>query len=427
MRASTRRRSRSSVIPARPAAPLVALIVALLVTPCRLAAGQRAISRADAIHDALAAGPRLALARADSSAARARELGARAFPNPTLLASYTKSAPQRHLEMELPLDAPWVRGARVRAAAALTRAAELRLLSERDAVVVDVDTTYTQALAADARFQLARQTARDADSLRAMTAARRDAGDASDLDVDLATLAAGQQANAASDDSLAAMSVLLELQSLMGIPADSAAIVLADSLRPPAGDSVPAAPTLLAARAGDATPSVAAAEASLRAAELGIASARRSVLGLPALTFGVEEGDPSGDEPGTLPTVGLALPIPLLDRNRGGIAEASAERVRARAELAAARLETRRRVVEGTREREALRVRVARDADLVIRAQRVAARSLTAYREGAFALPAVLEARRTARDVQQQYIDDVAALLIVEAELRALARTVPTP
>jgi cobalt-zinc-cadmium efflux system outer membrane protein len=405
----------------------VVLLLTLLATPSGLAAGQRAVSRADAVRAALDAGPRLALARADTSAARARELSARAFPNPTLMASYTKSAPQRHLEVELPLDAPWVRGARVRAAAALARAAELRLLSERDAVVVDADTTYTQALAAESRFRLARQTARDADSVRAMTSARRDAGDASDLDVDLATLAAGQQANAASDDSLAAMSVLLALQSAMGLPADSVAIVLADTLRPPGDDSAAAVPASLAARAGSASPSVAAAEASLRAAELGVASARRSVLGLPAITVGVEEGDPSGDEPGTLPVIGLALPIPLLDRNRGGIAEASAERARARAELASARLETRRRIVEGTRERDALRVRVARDAALVDRAVRVAARSLTAYREGAFALPAVLEARRTAREVQQQYIDDVASLLIVESELRALARTVPAP
>jgi cobalt-zinc-cadmium efflux system outer membrane protein len=172
---------------------------------------------------------------------------------------------------------------------------------------------------------------------------------------------------------------------------------------------------------------VRAAAALTRAAELGLTSARRSVIGLPALTVGVEAGDPSGDEPGTLPVVGLALPIPLLDRNHGGVLEASAERERARAELAAARLETRRRIVEGTREREALRARVARDTDLVARARRVAARSFTAYREGAFALPAVLEARRTAREVQRQYIDDLSALLVVDAELRALARTVPAP
>jgi hypothetical protein len=70
-------------------------------------------------------------------------------------------------------------------------------------------------------------------------------------------------------------------------------------------------------------------------------------------------------------------------------------------------------------------VRIARDQDLVVRAERVAAKSLTAYREGASALPAVLEARRTAREVLGQYIDDLAALLTIESELRALTQQVP--
>ena len=380
------------------------------------------------MRDALTAGTRLALARADSSAASARLLTARALPNPSLAASYSKSAPQKHLALEIPLDAPWSRRPRVRAAGALAEAARLRLLSERDAVIVEVDTTYTQALAAEARFRLSRQTARDADSLRAMTAARRDAGDASDLDVDLATVSAGQQSNLASADSLTFMSVVLVLQSLMGVGADSVAIVLTDSLRPTTisqvaytGRTTAGAPISLGA------PSVLAAEASVRGAELALASQRRSVFALPALSVGVEYGDPSGGEPGLLPVVGVVLPLPLFDRNRGPIAEARAERDRARAELVAVRLDVRRRILEGERERDALLVRVARDSDLVVRAQRVATRSLTAYREGASALPAVLEARRSAREVLAQYIDDLAALLTVDAELRALTRTVPAP
>ena len=72
-------------------------------------------------------------------------------------------------------------------------------------------------------------------------------------------------------------------------------------------------------------------------------------------------------------------------------------------------------------------MKIARDRDLVTRADRVAARSLTAYREGAAALPAVLEARRSAREVLGQYIDDLAALLTVNTELRALTQTVQVP
>jgi outer membrane protein, heavy metal efflux system len=162
----------------------------------------------------------------------------------------------------------------------------------------------------------------------------------------------------------------------------------------------------------------------VQAAELAVTREHRSVWGFPALQVGVDWGDPANDPPNKLlPLVGLSIPLPILNRNQGPIAGAEAERERARAELTLARLEARQRLIEGTRERASLLTQVARDQDLVVRAQRVATKSLTAYREGASALPAVLEARRTAREVLGQYIDDLAALLTVEAELRALTRT----
>jgi cobalt-zinc-cadmium efflux system outer membrane protein len=413
---------------------------------------QRLVTRRDAIESALAQSPRIALARADSAAARARALGARAYPNPSVTGSYSKSTPQGHLIFDLPIESPRLRSARIGAATASTRAARLQFLSERAAAVVEVDTTYTQALAALERFRLSRLTANEADSLRRLTIAQRNAGDASDLDVDLASISAGQLSNTASADSLKYMSSLLTVQALMGLAPDTVVIVLADSLRltlldtiatlPSGGDArsttpiaigipatlnasppLPATPAVL-----PLTPSIAAAEENVQAAELSVLRERRSVFAWPALSFGVEWHDPTGAEPGLLPTFGLAVPLPLFNRNQGPIAEAQAERERARAQLASVRLEVKQRLVEGLREREALRAQVRRDNELVVRAQRVATKSLTGYREGASALPAVLEARRSAREVLGQYIDDVAALLTVNTELRALTRTVsPAP
>lgn len=404
-------------------------------------AGAQPVTRAEAARRALAAGPRVALARADTAAARAALITARALPNPTLAATRSKDTPQNHLILDVPMDAPWVRGPRVGAARATARAARLRFVSERTAALLEVDTTYTMALAAHARFRLSRQTARDADSLRTMTAARRDAGDASDLDVDLATITAGQQSNVAATDSLTYMSTVLTVQTLMGIPADSATIVLVDSLRLAPEETTRFLRTLDSATTGAlllpsartssaiaGAPSVAAAEATLQAAELAVVRERRSVFGAPSLQAGVEWGDPASDSAHELlPTFGVSIPLPLFDRNRGPIAQAQAERDRARAELAAARLLVQQRLVEGLRERESLRARLVRDQDLVVRAERVAAKSLTAYREGASALPAVLEARRAARDVLGQYVDDLAALMTLESELRALTQPVTVP
>ncbi|HEX7978782.1 MAG TPA: TolC family protein [Gemmatimonadaceae bacterium] len=426
---------------------------------------QRLVTRREAIETALAASPRVALARADSAAARARALTSRAYPNPSISPSYSKATPQGHLVFDVPLESPRLRGARIGAARASMRAARLQFLSERAAAVVEVDTTYTRALAAEARFRFSRQTAQEADSLRRMTISQRNAGDASDLDVDLASITAGQQSNTASADSLSYMSALLTVQTLMGLSPDTVIIVLADTLRltpldtaatPPNGGDVltttpialgiPSAlnfspspvstpaptpglpPAVGRIPAPGLTPSIAAAEASVQAAELSVLRERRNVFAWPALSFGVEFHDPTGSENGILPLVGLALPLPIFNRNQGPIAEAEAERRRARAQLATVRLEARQRLVEGLREREALRVQIRRDLALIGSAQRVATRSLTAYREGASALPAVLEARRSAREVLGQYIEDVAALLTVNTELRALTQTVsPAP
>ncbi|MEP7000053.1 MAG: TolC family protein [bacterium] len=408
----------------------IAIAGALALLTAVPADGQRQVTRAEADSIALSAGTRIALARADTAAAIARLLSARVIPNPTLAASYSKAAPQKHVTLDIPVfDALWTRNLRVGQASASARAARLLFASERIAALVEVDTTYTRALAADARFRLSRQTALDADSLRKMTVSRRDAGDASDLDVDLATVVAGQQLNVATNDSLSYMTALLTVQTLMGIPADSIAIVLADSLVYLAND------TLLPRRVPDSgalsasvgTPSITAAEAALRAAELGIALQKRSTYSLPSISVGVEFGDPGGGEPGYLPLIGLSVPLPLFNRNQGPVAEARAERDKAQAQLSATRLQVRQRLVEAAREREQLIAKIARDRDLAIRAQRVADRSLTAYREGASALPAVLEARRSAREVLGQYIDDLAALLTVNTELRAITQTVPVP
>ncbi len=408
------------------------------------ARAQVPVTRAEAERAALAGGSRIALARADSASALARLLTARALPNPMLSASYSKATPQKHVALDIPIfDALYTRGMKVGQAQLALRASRLLYASERLAALVEVDTTYTSVLAADARFKLSRQSARDADSLRLMTIRRRDAGDAAELDVDLAAVSAGQQINTATNDSLAYMSALLAVQTLMGLPADSVSIVLTDSLvlisrdtstirvALESGGPMLALPAPLTGGAGDvntkaaSAPNVMAAEATLNAAEQGIALQHRSVWQLPSLILGVEFGDPG--EPGYLPNIGVAVPLPFFSRNQGPIAEAEAERDRARIQLMAARLEIRRRLLEGVREREQLIAKVLRDRDLVVRAQRVADRSLTAYREGASALPAVLEARRSAREVLSQYIDDLAALLIVNSELRALTQTVPVP
>lgn len=379
------------------------------------------LTREQAIDSALARGGRLGVARADTLVAFAGLRSARTWENPVLSLGYSKDIPQYHTTLELPIDYPWVRGPRVRAAEATREAAQLRFSFERASVALDADTLYTLVLAARAHLQLSRRNAEDADSLRRIAIARRNAGDASDLDVELATVTAGQQENVAAADSLALVSALLDLQTVIGVESERVEIVPVDSLTVGplfSGDGDPPASV-----AADVPIAVAAAGLSLRAAELTLRQQRRTLFALPALIVGFDTRDPSHETRGLLPVVGIALPIPLLNRNRGAVALAEAQRARSRAELDLARAESRARIGRALRERTTALAKVRRDTLLATAADRVAAMSLTAYREGAASLPNVLEAQRSARDVRSQYVDDLAQAWIATATLRVVSMT----
>jgi len=375
------------------------------------------LTRETAVASAIERGGRLRLAIADTATAFAQWRVARTFENPIITAEYTKSEPQYHLTVDIPFDYPWLRQTRVAAAEATRTAARYRYAFERAAVALDADTTYTRALAAQEKLRLSRRNAFDADSLRRIAAARREAGDASDLDVELATVSAGQQANAAAADSLTWISTLLDLQTVIGRSATEPTVVLTDSLAAPFDSIV--------ARNGQPLP-IAAAEAALRSASLAVRLQRRSLFAATSLTTGFETHDPSGDEPGILPVIGFSIPFPIFNRNGAQIAVAQAEQFRAQAERDVAVLETRAAIARTERERAIALAKVARDRTLVASANRVAVLSLTAYREGAAPLATAIEAQRNAREILAQYIDDLAAAWIATAALRVRTLTAET-
>jgi outer membrane protein, heavy metal efflux system len=392
---------------------LAATTAAIVLIGASTAAAQRPVTRADAVAAALAHGPALAVAAADTAAARAALLGARAFANPVLNLSATRDAPQRHIFADIPLDFPWLRSARIASAGAAQASALDRFALQRAAVTFDAETTYVNAAVADARARLARRNAQDADSLRRMAMARRDAGDASDLDVELATIAAGQLENTALSDSLTATAALLDLQTVMGEPAPQPTIALADTLS--LADT---------AAAGGGTPyAVRAAQQAVTAADQAVTAERRSVWGSASVQLGVDFHDAT--QAGYLPLVGVAIPIPLFNRNGSGVAAAQAARDRARAELRLAELESQRDIARVAAARAIAVQRVTRDRTLLASANRVAAMALTAYREGAAPVATVLQAQANARDTLGQYILDVGAANAAAAALRLLTASAP--
>ena len=370
---------------------------------------QQPVTRAEAAAAALARGARVALGRADTTAALGAARTARAFPNPTVSGSYTKDTPNYHVVGDLPLDLPWLRAPRIGAADAARDAARYQFAFDRAGILFDVDTTYTRALATAMHARLSRRTAEDADSLLKIAQLRRDVGDVSELDVRLAAVNAGQLQNAAIDDSLAALGGLLSLQLQMGLAGDTATIQLVDSLAAP-DDSLSGGP------AGEYLP-VAAAAARLRSAERTLTFTRASRFA-PSVEFGIDKGDPASPNPNQLlPVIGFSLPFPLFNWSGGEVTRAVAERDRARAELDLTRRETDAAVARAGRELTAARDRARRSAELVASANRIASMSLRAYGEGAVALANVLEAQRNAREILARYIDDLAA---ADAAVRTL-------
>lgn len=389
------------------------LLTAACALPALAAAQVRPLSRADAVQAALDAGARLGVARADTLVANALVASARTRPNPSLSLGYSKSVPTYHVLVDVPLEFPGIRALRVRSAQLGADAAQLRFQYTRATIALDADTTYTLAAAARAKLALSARNASDADSLLHMVERRQAAGDASDMDVELARVNAGQQANQLAADSLTLAATLLDLQAVLGMTNDGVIVRPTDSLTLPPEAMVPAK-----------TIGETAAEMTLESASIATRLQRRSIWSQPSINFGFDNGDP--DMKGLLPVFGIGIALPLFDRNRAGIATAQAEQARAEAELTLTRVSARNEIAHATRERAIALARVRRDQQLIASANRVAAMSLTAYREGAFALPNVLEALRNARDVLSQYIDDLAAAWIATAELRVLALT-PAP
>lgn len=391
------------------------LIIIAAVGCAGRATAQRAVTRGQAVEAAITVGPRLAVARADTAVALAQLISASSLPDPTATASYSKDTPSYHAGLEWPIDFPWLRGPRVGSARAARAAAQYNYTFDRAAAALDADTTYTRALAAREHARLSRRNASDADSLRRMAATRRDAGDASDLDVELATVNAGQQANVAAADSLSYVSTLLDLQTVMGIMETQATVLPSDSLGYPAvveGEGEVAINTTL---------EVAAAQQTFNAAQLAATFQRRVAWSAISLTGGFDWGDPT--EHGVLPTFGFSVPIALLSRHRGQNLEAQATVDRTRAALALAQTEGAARIARARREQNIALAKVGRDRLLLASANRVVSMSLTAYREGQSSLPNVLEAQRNARDILGQYIDDLAAAWIASASLRVFLLT----
>ncbi|HUP88751.1 MAG TPA: TolC family protein [Longimicrobiales bacterium] len=385
-------------------------VILAMAASAQIASAQRPVTLQQAIDAALTSGPRIAIVRADSLAAEARVRTARAYPNPTLSPAYTKDAPQYHIELEQPFEYPFLRAARIRAATLGVRGVGYLAAAERASVRYEVEVAYANAAAAVTVKRLSNRNAADALEMLRITRERERLGDASELDTKLAEVGAGQAQLQALTDSLLSITTALELQALMGMSAKSLEITAADSL-----DTDNHSNTI-----SDVAPlRLTAAEQQVEIEKANVAAARAARLPAPALRVGIEWHDPDDEDAKNKkkPLIGIAVPLPLWDRNRGPIEEARAAEARANAEVALVTLQTQNATLLAQQELSLARSRVQRGREVMADAQRVASLSLTAYREGAYTLANVLEAQRSARDAVRTFIEAMQAGRVAQAAL----------
>jgi cobalt-zinc-cadmium efflux system outer membrane protein len=118
---------------------------------------------------------------------------------------------------------------------------------------------------------------------------------------------------------------------------------------------------------------------------------------------------------------GLAVPLPLFDRNQGGVLEATAQLGKARRQYEAARIKTLAALSEAATMLAATHdeVTILRD-DILPKAQRAFEAAQQGYQQGKFDYLHLLDAQRTLFETQAQYVDSVAEYHKTQADVQRL-------
>jgi cobalt-zinc-cadmium efflux system outer membrane protein len=127
------------------------------------------------------------------------------------------------------------------------------------------------------------------------------------------------------------------------------------------------------------------------------------------------------DDGGQAGIVGLSLPLPVFNRNAGGILAATHQAARADYERRAARLRAMTTLAEAYSRLETSRAEaLTTKAELLPGAQQAFDAAQTGYREGKFGSLEVLDTLRTLREARARYLDVLAAYHTAAADVEQL-------
>lgn len=360
------------------------------------------VTLADALAQANSTSPRIAVGEAQVRAAEARARQAGLPPNPEVGLEVENfagtgafsglSAVEATLALSQRLELGGKQGARRALASAERDRTLLELARTRVELTRDVRVSFADLRAAEDRAVLARENARRAAQFAETATILVDAG----RDPPLRQLRAEAllaEASAEEARSFGAMLVARRaLRTLIGTDDDELSAV---------GDATEAIPL---APSGEIFPiDVRIAEAEREVAQARVDLARSD--GVPDVTVsgGVRRFS-EGRE--TAFIAGVSMPIPIRNRNRGGVEAAQAEALAAESALLIARLDANRNIYDATIALQAADARLAVLAGPALQQAEEAVRLATiGYNAGRFTLVELLDAQSALTTARQSLID----------------------
>ncbi len=360
-------------------------------------------------------------ARYRVDAVRAERLAASLRPNPTLTLSaedvkLSGPTPAGDLyevtsSLSYPIELGDKRRLRIEAADASVLLAEAQFADVLRQRLADLKRAFYEVLLTRAARDRALEMRQTFDTLVDFNQVRLEEGAVAEGELIKVRLERGKYETALAQSELALRQAGIKLLDLLGESEFSGAGTVTGTLEVTA-----TVPELEALRRAALTE-----RPSLQAAQLAVAlAARRVALERARATVDVAPfvGLRRVGENNTL-VFGISIPLPLHDRNQGGIARAVAEEKSSEAELALHRNRVLAEVESAWHAWQTARVKTAAfERQMLRQAEESHAIALSAYQEGVLGLVEYLEAQRTLADVRHEYarslFDAHAATLLLE-------------
>lgn len=398
-------------------------IVAAYPAAAQMPGAQPTLTLEAALRRALEQAPALAQARAGLDAERGRLAQARLRPNPEAVLDAENFAGNRSMQgfdaaevtvaLEQPIELGGKRAARIAVGRAGVAAAEVRSTLARLDLEQAVRRAYAAAAAAQERLELARAEARTADDIadavtKLVTGGREPPLRQARARVEQATARAGVLSAERELEAARRALAVLAGETDAAFTVDGASLYRF-AATPGAAVSGDAADVILARQEAERARAQVRVERSARTPD-------------PRVTAGVRRLEA---EDATALVAGVAVPLPLLNRNGGNIAAANAEVVRAEAALRQAEVEAAVRASSARGALETARAQAETFQTAVIPAAEEGLRvARLGYAAGKFQYLELLEAQRALAQARRQRVDAALEVQRASADLdRALGRS----